>query len=253
MIVHTALLLLAMSKLGVMLYVMGVPLLGAMMRVSMLQMLLLSVVPGLLRWMADQNRGVVDPLALHATWWMIGAIGVAVAIGWDRLRAELSGRHAGVLATILIIPAISLIVHVATAHWVHKTSWHGAHLAPLAMAGACALALRVRDPEHGLAKLQLMLPVCAVVLTWGAPQTLSIETLGTIVTPLRIVFAVSAVVYLIAAVRMWYAVPLAGSAVSTILTFAGHSPREIGRSAESTAQTTRQVLVRYWPSDGAPA
>jgi hypothetical protein len=154
----------------------------------------------------------VHPLVLYAGWWVSGLLPVVYAFlapmppriapapGADVRTNMLSSEHARILSRLLLaLPLLSIVAHLSLCHWVYKSTFCLADVAPLLIGAAVAIGrseLLAISPATRM-RLQLTLPAFAVLLSsFGVPDTTIFPAGGVSLSPLRMTLFAAALVYL---------------------------------------------------------
>lgn len=226
---NAMLLLLAACKLFAILRLLGVPLWPAL-PVLLVQLLVLYGMAGLFKSVADGRQGQLPALTLYTGWWLAGTFPLLMMLLWRKV----AGPCRDIILTFSIFALVSLLVHLCTSNWVYKVRWEPANVAPLLLGLALATG-GAKDVASLLARrrVQMILPVLAVLLSAGARDALSFG--GTItISPLRLCLLASAGVYVHGLIV--HRLPGFGVAAGLSLLLAG-----LGPSFGQMGATTRSI------------
>lgn len=246
---------LAIGKLMVIFHVMNIRLRLREWSVLVGTFLMLFAMPGVLRHFGEMDR--VTPLLLHAGWWIAGGLMAALAL--PRGHAASSDQPGmqrlamAIRIAVSIVPWMSIIAHMASAHYVYEVKFVPANLAPI-MLGAAALLVRYAN----LFNNRTVLRVCTagfcfigIVVTVPAVSQLYIDMTWPIdwtLSPFRGATAISCFIALVGAMRAggWllpcFSVLSAGGFVL------GHDGPSLWRTQEYYA-----LLLRMWTKDLTPS
>jgi hypothetical protein len=172
----------------------------------------------------------------------------------DVFRRRSDGKPAGsdriLSRVLLVLPMLSIIAHLSLCHWVYKVVFHPADVAPLLI----GLAVAVGRCDYHVAslasrmRLQLTLPVIAIALSaFGVPRAMVLPLGQMPISPLRLAFFASMLVYLDGLwlhrhVLFAFAAAGCGGAV-----FMGHSVASINQNSLDMAQRSADSLNRLVP------
>ena len=162
---------------------------GCSISVDSAQMLFLLALPGLFKHFADHHNGAISAVLVYQIWWIVGAIPVFFAIAMQG-RPSL---HRRLIATFILLPAISIIAHLCTTNWVYNVRWYNANLSPLLLGLAVAVGLSRIDQKINPLRIRaaFVLPLLAILLTVHASEQLHFEFFKISATPLRLTLLAS--------------------------------------------------------------
>jgi hypothetical protein len=178
---------LALVKIGVVIRALGLRLTPSATLYGAAQLALLFVLPGLFRLMRT-NAATVSPLHIYAVWWLVAGL-MTVGATVVRRDPRTSGNPMAALPGRLyvLVPLLSLVVHLASENRVYWVHFQPANVAPLLLAAVVAIHRGRCQPW------QLPLSMCLIagaVLLSIVPDEYRAETtthlLGLTVTPFRI-------------------------------------------------------------------
>jgi hypothetical protein len=246
MIVNTTLMVLAAAKVGMVFVGLRLPMSDTRYALILAQMLVLLTIPGFFKQVADQNNAVLPPAAIYAAWWVVGVLPVLYVLLHRENRAY---WHRGIVGTFVLLPAVSILAHLCTSNWVYHVRWTPANVAPLLLglsiaAGACDH--HVRNVTARM-RLQLLLPLGAIVLSRWAPDHLSAD-IGATITPLRLALLGATVVYMHG---LWlHRHPYFAAAGLLCLGSAslGDSPESMSQNVNNLAQRGASTMWRFVPT-----
>jgi hypothetical protein len=166
--------------------------------------LVLFATPGLFAHVADGREGYLPALAVYGGWWLAGSVPVMYAMMvWRnsaaaRLFAAGPSLQRAILRTVLIVPMLSLLLHLCTSNWVYKVWFHPANVGPVLLGlGVLAARYNRQLASYGRRmKWAMLLPIIAVVLSHRVPHVLVFEWEGVYWSPLRLALVAAAMVYL---------------------------------------------------------
>jgi hypothetical protein len=167
---------------------------------TLLTLALMFALPGLFWLYARHHRGNLPPHLLYAAWWAVGLLPALFALLTPSSRIFGLNSWMKAIPTLrlyALLPFLSLVAHVAVAHWVYKTPFYVDDLAPLAIGFAVFAGYFDRHffTEPARSKYQLALPILAVCLSASPPSAL-IASLGPVdVSSLRLVLVAAGLVY----------------------------------------------------------
>jgi hypothetical protein len=235
---------------------------GGRVAFVLLEVAVLFLLPGVIAIAGTLHETFVHPLVMYAGWWVSGLLPVAyvfmaatprvVAQRSETARTSaLSAEHARILSRLLLaLPLLSIVAHLSLCHWVYKSSFCLADLAPLLIGAAVAigrLELSAISPATRM-RVQLTLPMIAVALSsFGVPRDMIFPVIGVSLSPLRFALFAAAIVYLdvfwrhrylllaLAAIACWGGVVL------------GSSVGAMKRNAFDLAQVLADLVDRLAP------
>jgi len=244
--INVVLFLLAFIKLAVVFRSLGLPLSDLRYPLVLAQMLILLAMPGLFKGVFESSLRDL-PIAIFGAWWVVGLIPILYLLMLREMPPE---RHRAIIATFILLPAVSILAHLCTSNWVYHVRWQSANLAPLFLGLAAAiggsdrhvrsLALRMR--------LHLALPLLAILLTSSNPRPLYLHFGGDLLlTPTRLAVLVAAAVYLYG--LLLHRHPYFGVAGALCLGAAGlgESPGAMANNLTLVSRTTAGTAWRFVP------
>ena len=202
--VNIVLAFLALAKVGVLLWAIGLRDPAGLLALTMAQIVLLLGIPGVFASIAGENAGWLDPLAVYGAWWIAALVPILACVlirPAEMLRAwpGHSSLQRVVVRTLVVLPMVSLIAHLSLLSWVHKTPFYLANVAPMLLGLAVFIG---RFERHEATKprrmnLQLALPLAAMFLSAVAgSRSLYFELLGVDLSPLSFALLGAFLVYL---------------------------------------------------------
>ncbi len=186
-VVSAACFLLATVKIGAVVRVLRLRLTPATTLFIAAQLAFLFVLPGLFRLMRS-SAATVSPLQIYVVWWLAGAL-VAAGVVMVRRDPRTAGNPMAPLPERLyvVVPLISLLVHLASENRVYWVHFQPANLAPLLLAAVVAVHRGRYQPWQLPLSLGL---IAGAVLLSTVPDEYRSETtarlLGLSVTPFRV-------------------------------------------------------------------
>ncbi len=165
-----------------------------------LQLLVVLLTPTVFKQIAMQHRGFLPELVIYLAWWVAGLLPViAAALLWPGRSGDSATpvRASLVLAGIyLIVPFLSVLMHVYGAGWVYNFYLASPEISPVLLGVAVALsALRAHRPRLQILNWQVGLIFAAVLcalygdVTPGKTRvrtSISFEFLGLHITAIRL-------------------------------------------------------------------
>jgi hypothetical protein len=135
------------------------------------------------------HEGSLSTLTLYGAWWLVGGMLVAASVlirrpaesSIDSPMAALPGR------LYMLVPFISLVVHLCGANRVYALVFHPANVAPVLL-GAAVVLSRWRAPHNRqfLATMQMSLAALAVLISVSFPMELMVHAGSHVISPLRL-------------------------------------------------------------------
>jgi multidrug transporter EmrE-like cation transporter len=229
------------------------------------QVTALFCLPGAFAVLSRGGDGSLPPQVAYAAWWALGAV-AAASVLMVRPRAEedryvMSASHHRVGSilrrTFVLLPFLSLLVHLVTLHWVYNAHVYAAFVSPLLLGLAVGLAPATPSAfakRADVALLRALLPLTAVIFSADAPSVLVLtpfEPFGRDVTPLFMATwgAYGVYVYLYLARFAPLLLP-AGAAVAALYLF-GPAPAQVAAGTKKGANWGYGRILRLVPSTTA--
>jgi hypothetical protein len=222
----------------------------------LLQMGMLFAMPGIFAMIAKPRNTFLPPLALYGGWWAAGLLPVAymVIVGsFDVFRRPVEGRTIGIdgifSRLLLVLPLLSIVAHLSLSHWIYKSLFHPADLAPLLL--GCAVAIGRAD-QHVASltwrmRMQMTLPFVAVALSAIKFPPEMVFYSAHPISPLRMALLGSMLVYLDAAWLHRHVLFALAAGVCASGLFLGHNVVSINKNSVEMAQQSATVLDRLVP------
>ncbi|HYO09189.1 MAG TPA: hypothetical protein VER17_09470 [Tepidisphaeraceae bacterium] len=257
LLVNVLLLAAAAVKVGFIFRAAGIPLADPRMAFVMIQVAVLFAVPGLFASIARRHDDFLSPLVIYCGWWLAGALPVAYTMtvgSLDVFRRRSDGRAPGadviLSRVLLVLPMLSLIVHLCLANWVYKVTFHPLNAAPLllGLAVLCGHADQHVTTLASRLRLHLALPMVAVALSaLRFPPEMVIEVGPLSISPLRLTLLVATLVYLdgLWLHRHVYFAWAAGASLG--MAGMGHSVGTIHHNSVQMARTSASTFDRLVP------
>jgi hypothetical protein len=152
------------------------------------QLAFLFGLPGLF-WLMRSPAATVSPMQIYTVWWMVALLIAGGAMLNKRIASD-SPMAALPWRLYIVVPLVSLLVHLASQNRVYWVHFHPANIAPIFMASIVALSQSTKWRWHSLAMPASMglvlLSVVASVSPHGYQRELSTHLLGMLMSPLRI-------------------------------------------------------------------
>jgi hypothetical protein len=196
LIVNIVLFAAAIMKLAVVSHLLGQPPRGGPFSALVLQLAALFALPIVFRW---QDQGDLSTQVFYAAWWIIGLLIPASQTLCRRIPMRSTsawGRR--MLVFYLVMPWLSLVLHVSIMHYVYRVSYYGAEAAPMLLALAFVLHQAQPSalmPRKDLLALKFLLPIAAVLVSLNDPNSLCFGIGRFWITPSRLSFAASYLTY----------------------------------------------------------
>ena len=228
--VNACLLVLAAVKIGVVIRVLKPSFTASQFGFVIAQLAVLFGAPIVLRWL-DANHGILSERQFYVVWWAVGLLpalyevlarsrgaGIPACLGsmYSSSRSSDAGlpaseadrnvrptnldAHAAPTNAYLVIPFVSLLVHLGILHWVYRVDYVAAHAAPL-MLGLTVVLGRLAPtwlvPPKDVLMLRLVMPLAAVMVSWESPIRFDagLPHAGLVLTPANLAVAGAFVVY----------------------------------------------------------
>ena len=200
--INGALLALASVKVYLILRLLRVRHLARTFAFILLQIATLFAIPILFKRLSLPNNGHVSPVAVYLSWWIAGLLPVLGTMLWTMPTRRRDGEKQQSLpdqvlcGLYVVVPFVSLLVHLYSAAWVYDVSFTPVFVAPVVLGLAVALRLAESLMErYHVSLMQSILLVAAIVLSIDFPSTLTfrLDLIGsTLVSPLRLTLIASA-------------------------------------------------------------
>jgi hypothetical protein len=203
----------------------ALPRANRMIGLALLQLLVILSTPTVFKQIAMGRKGFLPELAVYLAWWVAGLMPVIAAVlFWPRETAESSAPappRMGLAAIYVVVPFLSVLLHVYGAGWVYKVYLAPPHASPVLLGLAVGVgALRARLHPAIILKWQAALVVAALLFSLGDHAGISFKLAGVSLTPLRLTLAgaVAVAVHVIWQFdRMWAVLVAAISAAAATL------------------------------------
>lgn len=199
--INAALLVLAAFKIYLILRLLRVQRLARTFTFILLQIATLLAIPIIFKHLSLPNHGWVSPVAVYLSWWVAGLLPVIGTMLWTLPKRRGEQRQAALADQVLcglyvVVPFLSLLVHLYSAAWVYEVPFALAFVAPvlIGLAVSLRLAESLLDRYH-ISMMQTVLLVAAIVLSVDFPSSLTfrVEAIESIVlSPLRFTLIASA-------------------------------------------------------------
>ena len=247
--VSAACFVLAVLKIAVVCRVLRLKLTRGTAFVVAAQLALLFVLPGLFEAL-QSKAATVSALDIYAVWWGVGGLLVAGAAAVRRDSRNAGNAMAALPGRLyVLVPLVSLLVHLASENRVYWVHFQAANLAPVLLAAVAAVHRGGRpNPAQLTASLVL---VALAVLVSSVPDEyrpdLTAHALGLTVTPFRVALLAAAATT--AALAVWHhSWATAGLlVVCGSLALLGSSSAEILQRLTSAAEWAWDVAARLVP------
>ncbi|MGA2498532.1 MAG: hypothetical protein ABSH20_12360 [Tepidisphaeraceae bacterium] len=186
--IAAVLLALAGLKLALILRVLDAPIAWRTWAFFMLQLSAVLCFAGVFKVIAVPRHGRLPEGVVYAGWWMAGllpAVGMALRSLPTRKPAAPSSEM-GLIRLFLILPFISLLVHLYSGGWVYSVPFRAACVAPVLLGVAFAVPALGRQ---SLVVAQFALATLAICFTTGYSHTLIFHAYGLTFTPMSLTIA----------------------------------------------------------------
>ena len=169
LLINSALLALAALKIFVILRLLRVERLVRAFAFVLLQIAALLVIPIIFKRLSLPDRGWVSPVAVYLSWCAAGLLPVIGTLLWTMPAGRRDTPCSRSLpddvlcGLYVVIPFVSLLVHLYSAAWVYEVPFTPAFVAPVLI--GLAVAARVVEPlvqRHRVARMQFVLLSAAV-------------------------------------------------------------------------------------------
>jgi hypothetical protein len=240
---------LALGKIGVVVRVLKLRLSPGTIFYIAVQLAFLLGLPGIF-WLIRSPAAAVSSLQIYGLWWMVAAMIAAGLVLVKPAKSDESPMAALPWRLYVMLPLVSLLVHLAGENRVYWVHFHPANLSPLLIVAALAIT-HSRYRWHTLAlpgTFALLAAAVALSITPHAYQhDLSMHLLHLNITPLRFAIFASMAVSLYVAVRRysWLAAHLA--ATYAILLWLGGSPGQMLSNGLRFARATMEFAMNLIP------
>lgn len=187
------LLALAGVKLALILRALGAPVAWRTWAFFMLQLSAVLCIAGVFKIIADPRHGRLPEGVVYAGWWIAGllpAVGMAMRSLPSR-RFAVPSPEMGLIRLFIILPYISLLVHLYSGGWVYSVPFRAAYVAPVLLGLAFAAPAISRRPRVGV---QLALAALALYFVTDYSPTLILQWRGLTLTPMSLTVAGAAAV-----------------------------------------------------------
>lgn len=245
LLVSSALMALAILKIGAIFRVLRLPLRSPVFGLTLLTMATLLFHPAFFKQLSDGRGGQLPLIVMYVGWWGVGLLLATYGVMLRFLPRVLFGgtvprvRRAGIGYVLLGVMLASLIAHLGTAHWVYKCTFVASDASPL-MAGLAVFvaSLPAASPQRRRSALSacVMLSLASIVTAGDAQAALAFKLLGMTVTPLTLALSASYLT-LIYAFAIGYLIPLATAGAIAIVVYRLSPSWETVRTRSSDLMT----------------
>jgi hypothetical protein len=257
-VINAVLFALAMGKILIVTRTLGLRLPPMTRLYIAAQMAFLLGMPGMFRLMRS-STAAISAWQIYSVWWMLALLIVAGAMLVRRARPNHPAANAAPMQELpwrlyILLPLISLVVHLCGQNRVYWVHFQPANVAPLLLALVFVMnCSRLR--WHPLAfPASLAMVVAAVLISItpdGYQHEMSGIAMGTIFTPLRISLLGSTAVTAFLAVTHYSLIAAVASASLLILTGLGSDPIDMYYHAIAIARWTVRIGRRLIPETAA--
>jgi hypothetical protein len=196
----------------------------------MLQLAVLFVTPVVLRSM-DVNRSILSERDFYIVWWVVGMLPAAYELfarldGRGRIASVSPDAQAAPTTAYVVLPFVSLLVHLGIIHWVYRVDYVGSHAGPLLLGLALVLnrfSPTTLVPRKDVVALRLLLPMAAVLVSMNNPFVFDLEIVypRLVLTPLNLSVAGAFLVYFYSFLLPYARLVLTAGAMTAIAYFFG--------------------------------
>lgn len=190
-LINAVLLSLAAAKLWIILRSLNLPKAGRTWLIILAQTAVLLAVPTLFKEIALPRHGRVSTLAVYATWWIAALLPAFGALLYHlpsrRSQIQSDGVEIGMARAYIILPYVSLLIHLYGAGWVYSVNFASAFISPILL--GLAIAMTVCEswlPRRTITQLQAITIAAAVFFSSQFPITLAFSLHNFQLSPLRL-------------------------------------------------------------------
>lgn len=201
----------------------------------------------------DRHPGTLSAMVLYEAWWLIGALLLAATFllrkPAERRRDSAASAMWQVTGRLyLVLPFVSMVVHLIGANRVYWVHFHPANAAPLFL-GLAVLLTRWRGDwsRAVLTSMQCALAGLAVIVSMGAPAELNVSVVHHAVSPLRLALLGSSGVMFAAFFHSLQLLAFQVATAATIAAMLGNSLDEMKANAWAFVRAIVQTLRRLVP------
>jgi len=253
-VVNALLFALAMGKILVVVRVLGLRLPVGTTAYIAAQLAFLLGLPGIFRLMRSSTGAAISPLQIYGMWWMVALLIIGGAILVRRARPSRPSPMAALPWRLyVLLPLISLLVHLCGENRVYWVHFHPANIAPILLALTLAMnqsRLRwypmVLPASLGLVLMSVMISIVPDVYQHDLQRI----ALGTIISPLRIMLLGSAGMTAFLAIVHYSLIASGASAACLMLAALGSDPIDMYFHAMRLLRVLAANLKRLVPETG---
>ena len=217
-----------------------------------LQLAAIFMMAGIFKQIAKHgiHEGILSTATLYGAWWMAGGMLVLAATALrsptdknaDSAMAALPGR------LYMLLPFVSLLVHLCGANRVYALHFHLANVAPVLL-GLAVLLTRWRGElgHNVLMRSQMLLAGLAVLISVPFPPELMVHIGSHDLSPLRLTLSASAGVLAISFFHSWQLIAAQMAAAALMVAALGNSPGAMRQNSLAMAKATLAFLKRLIP------
>jgi hypothetical protein len=239
-VVNSICFVLAIAKVFAVVRVLGLRLSTGTAGYIAAQLAFLFGLPGLF-WLMRSPAATVSPMQIYSVWWMAALLIAGGAMLVKRVSTGDSAMAALPWRLYIVVPLVSLLVHLASQNRVYWVHFHTANLAPIFLATVVAITQSKRR-WHPLAMPASMglvlLSVAASVTPYEYQRELSTHLFHILMSPLRIelLAATGVTIFLAARHYSYFAAHIA--AAYLVLAWLGATPGQMVKNGLRVARST---------------
>jgi hypothetical protein len=196
------------------------------------------------------HEGTLSTLTLYGAWWLAGGMLVLATL---LLRKPSERRTDSPMSALpgrlyILLPFVSLLVHLCGANRVYALHFHPANVAPVLL-GAAVLLTRWRGDfgRSFLVGSQAMLAGMAVLISVPFPPELLVHAGAHVFSPLRVTLTASAGVLAVGFFQSWQLIAAQMAAAALMAAALGNSPVEMQHHSVAMGKALVAFLKRLIP------
>jgi hypothetical protein len=203
------------------------------------QLAFLFGLPGLF-WLMRSPAATVSPMQIYTVWWIVALLIAGGAMLVRRVSSDDSPMAALPWRLYIVVPLVSLLVHLASQNRVYWVHFHPANVAPIFLAAVVALSQSKRR-WHPLAMPASMglvlLSVAASISPHEYQRELSSHVLGMLMSPLWIELLAATAMTLFLAMRHYSYFAAHIAAAYLLLAWLGATPGQMMKNGLRLARS----------------
>jgi hypothetical protein len=197
MLVVAALLVLAAIKLKLILSSLKLPQSNRIWAFVLLELSAVLAGPALFKHIAMLHRGFLSASTVYLAWIIAGLIVVAGAGLWRREEKSELDREYGLGRFLVILPFLSLLVHLYSAAWVYSVPFTWAYGGPVMLGLAVVAGMGWLLNRSAALRLQAALVILGIWMSASFPSSIVLHFDGVLVSPLRLALAGGMVIVMV--------------------------------------------------------